>query len=551
MTMIRLTLCVYFALAATPGFAQVIRMVDDDGLGSAANCDDSTPAFATVGAAIAAAGSGDAVLVCPGTYVENIDFNGKAIVVRSVGGPAVTILDGNAAGSVVTFASGEGPTSQLEGFTIRNGRSGFDTPGFGNGGGIRIAGASPGIRGNAIVSNQACVGAGISVSFGSPVIEGNTIANNVQAGCSGGTGGGGILIGGASTAVIRRNIIRDNILTSADGGGISLFAAGSPTIELNVISGNSVSGLSPCAQGGGISMFNQSDATIAGNLIVRNHAGCGGGISWLVPSGDRGPLLVNNTLADNDSPVGSGILADGFDASVTLIDNIIVARAGQTAVFCGGVFDPNPPQFRFNNMFSVSGAAYGGICADQTGVNGNISADPLFVNSAAGDYHLLQSSPSVDAGETAAAALVPFDLDGDPRVLDGNGDGLPVVDMGADEVVPVAQLISVVIDVKPGSAPNTINPRSRGVLTVAILSTESFDATLADVSTVRFGPAATAPARARFSDVNGDGLLDLLLQFHMETTGIACGARDVALAGKTVNGKSFQGSDSVRTVGCR
>ena len=52
------------------------------------------------------------------------------------------------------------------------------------------------------------------------------------------------------------------------------------------------------------------------------------------------------------------------------------------------MFDSNPPQFRFNNVFSVSGAAYGGICADQTGVNGNISADPLFVNSAAGDYHL-------------------------------------------------------------------------------------------------------------------------------------------------------------------
>ena len=121
--------------------------------------------------AVAAASSGDTVLVCPGTYVENINFSGKAIVVRSVAGPAVTNLDGNAADSVVTFASGEGPTSVLEGFTIRNGRSGFDTPGFGDGGGIRITNASPVVHGNAIVNNWACAGVGISVRFGSPVID--------------------------------------------------------------------------------------------------------------------------------------------------------------------------------------------------------------------------------------------------------------------------------------------------------------------------------------------------------------------------------------------
>ena len=318
----------------------------------------------------------------------------------------------------------------LDGFTIRNGRSGFDTPGFGDGSGIRIANASPAIHGNAIVGNRACVGVGISIRFGSPVIEGNTIANNAQSGCSGGTGGGGIGIVGSSTAIIRRNIIQDNVLTAADGGGISLFAAGSPTIELNVISGNRVGGIIPCARGGGIWIVNQSDATIAGNLIVGNQAACGGGIYWLVPSGARGPLLVNNTLADNDSSIGSGILADGYDGGAVLINNIIAAPAGQTAVFCGDLNDTNAPQFRFNNVFSRSGTAYGGICADQTGLNGNISADPLFVDPPAGDYHLLQGSPSVDVGNNSAPVLPAADLDGDPRILDGDADGLPVVDMG-------------------------------------------------------------------------------------------------------------------------
>jgi hypothetical protein len=83
-----------------------------------------------------------------------------------------------------------------------------------------------------------------------------------------------------------------------------------------------------------------------------------------------------NTVADNDSPLGSAILADGFDAGTLLINNIIVALPGQTAVLCGDFNDRNPPQFRFNNVFSQSGSAYGGICTDQTGLNGNISALP-------------------------------------------------------------------------------------------------------------------------------------------------------------------------------
>jgi len=550
MKTVPLTVCAYLVLAASPCVAQVTWIVDDDARGSPTSCDDLTPTFATVGAGIAAAAAGDTVLVCPGSYVENVNFAGKAIAVRSVAGPTVTILDGNAADSVVTFTSGEGPTSVLEGFTIRNGRSGFDTPGFGDGGGIRIANASPAIHGNAIVSNRACVGAGMSIRFGSPVIEGNTIADNVQAGCTGGTGGGGIGIIGSSTAIIRRNIIRNNTLTAANGGGVSLFAAGSPTIELNVISGNRVSGLTPCAQGGGVWMVNQSDATIAGNLIVGNHAGCGGGIYWLVPP-SRGPLLVNNTLADNDSQAGSGIFADGFDAGAVLINNIIMAPTGQTAVFCGDFNDLNPPQFRFNNVFGVTGGAYGGICPDQTGLNGNISADPLFVNPAAVDYHLLQSSPSVDAGDNGAAASTTTDLDGDSRVLDGDGNGLPVVDMGADELPGPGEPTAIVVDVKPGSFPNAVNPRSRGLLSAAILTTGSFAVTDVDASTVRFGPASAAPVHIGLRDVNADGLLDLVLQFRMATTGIACGASDVALSAETLDGKAIRASDSLRTVGCR
>ena len=73
---------------------------------------------------------GDEIIVGPGTYVENIDFLGKAITVRSgditdpanlTPFPGETVIDGGGAGSVVMFQSGEGADSVLQGFTITNG----------------------------------------------------------------------------------------------------------------------------------------------------------------------------------------------------------------------------------------------------------------------------------------------------------------------------------------------------------------------------------------------------------------------------------------------
>jgi hypothetical protein len=207
-----------------------------------------------------------------------------------------------------------------------------------------------------------------------------------------------------------------------------LFSAGTPTIERNIISGNSST-----ERGGGIDLVNFSDATIVGNLIVGNSAPFGGGISWLVVLGEHGPTLVNNTLAHNNSPEGSAIFADGFDANTQLVNNLLVAPPGQTAVFCGDFNDLNPPVFRFNNVYSPSGAAYGGICQDQTGLNGNIFGNPLFTDADAGDYHLLAGSPAIDSGDNAAPLVPTTDLDDDARAVDGNGDGTAVVDIGADE----------------------------------------------------------------------------------------------------------------------
>src|SRR5262245_5469159 len=194
--------------------------------------------YPTIQMAIDAAVNGDTVTVAPGTYAENINFHGKAITVASAQGPSQTTIDGGALDSVATFTSGESSASVLNGFTLRNGRSDFNTVGFGDGGGIRVQNSSPTITGNVITANTACNGLGISVRFGSPRIQDNTITGNVRQGCSGGTGGGGIQVVGAGAAKIIDNVISNNMMTSSDGGGIALFAAGTPTNQGHVISGD-------------------------------------------------------------------------------------------------------------------------------------------------------------------------------------------------------------------------------------------------------------------------------------------------------------------------
>jgi len=241
----------------------------------------------------------------------------------------------------------------------------------------------------------------------------------------------GILVSGAGTAQVLNNVIRGN-RSDRDGGGISLWAAGTPTVSANVISNNSMS----VGVGGGISLVNQSDALITNNFIVGNSAIYGGGIAWLVPFGPPGPTVVNSTIAGNSALRGSAVLADGFDAATKLTSNVLMGSGSQTVVECDASNDPNPPLIAYNDAFNAdSGPLYGGICSDQTGQNGNISADPLFIDPAAGNYHLQQRSPAVDAGLNAGAPAT--DVDGDPRPLDGNGDGDPLVDIGADEAPAV------------------------------------------------------------------------------------------------------------------
>jgi hypothetical protein len=374
----------------------------------------------TVQAGINAAVNGDTVLVAPGTYKENINFYGKAITVKSSGGAKITIIDGGGVAPVVTFSSNETSSSILNGFTVQNGTSTFNSQY--EGGGIYVTFASPTIKNNTIQNNTACAaGAGIGVYFGSPVIQGNIIRNNSQSGCSGG-GGGGIEVGGASTPQIIGNVIQNNSW-GGSGGGIFLNAVVSALIKNNLITGNS---------GGGIAMINDVSGTaIVQNLISGNVSANGSGVYWSNPPA----IFVSNTVVDGTGFGGGTVLTDDFGTPVTVANNIIVAIHGATNALACGFDIMNPSTFYNNNIFSANGPAYGAPCTDQTGMHGNISANPKFVGTS--NFHLKGGSLAIDVGANSAPDLPGTDIAGNPRIINGNDGATAIVDMGAYEFVPV------------------------------------------------------------------------------------------------------------------
>lgn len=114
-------------------------------------------------------------------------------------------------------------------------------------------------------------------------------------------------------------------------------------------------------------------------------------------------------------------------------------------------------------------------------------------------------------------------------------------------------VVPVVIDIKPGSFPNSINLQNNGKLSVAIITTGGFNAATVDATAVLFGATGekASPVKFVLEDVNGDGDTDLVLHFNTQDTGIVCGDTAATLTGKTIGGQAITGTDSINTVGCR
>jgi hypothetical protein len=108
------------------------------------------------------------------------------------------------------------------------------------------------------------------------------------------------------------------------------------------------------------------------------------------------------------------------------------------------------------------------------------------------------------------------------------------------------------IDIKPGTDPNSVNLRANGKIPVAILTTDTFDATQVDWESVLFGPegATEVHERIHIDDVDDDGDMDVVLHFVTQNAGIACSDTKATLTGETFSGESFVGTDTIETLNC-
>ncbi len=107
----------------------------------------------------------------------------------------------------------------------------------------------------------------------------------------------------------------------------------------------------------------------------------------------------------------------------------------------------------------------------------------------------------------------------------------------------------VTVDIKPGTNENSINLKNHGVVSVAVLSSDTFDASKLDVEKTRFGAhgveAKEAHDMVHVEDVNGDGLLDAVLHFKVSDTGFNNSSKEGWFSGETVDGDQVRGSDSI------
>lgn len=250
----------YTTMPPTPGFANgpytpVVRDVCPSGC-----------TYSSIGAAVADSFHGDEITVGDGTYFENIDYGGREITIRSLNGPAKTIINGSAAGSVVMLILAEGDEAVLDGFTITNG-TGYDLNDWGttNGGGIVMRESNATIR-NCIVTGNSVTdsGGGIRTAYSSP-----RIYNTVISGNSAVTFGGGVAFAdecgsGCDDTLFYNSVISGN--TADDGAGISLrWVTGMRILNITV-SGNMAAddgGGIECFSGGELFMFN---SILAGNV---------------------------------------------------------------------------------------------------------------------------------------------------------------------------------------------------------------------------------------------------------------------------------------------
>jgi uncharacterized repeat protein (TIGR01451 family) len=142
-------------------------------------------------------------------------------------------------------------------------------------------------------------------------------------------------------------------------------------------------------------------------------------------------------------------------------------------------------------------------------------------------------------------------------VKSNEGDPIPDNNTATVTTTVNAAVVTVPIDIKPGSLPNSINRQNEGNIPVAILGSATFDVHQVVVSSLTFGHAGNENSliiknngqpQVSFEDVNGDGYLDLVAHFNTQLTNFQLGDTVGILEGTLLSGQQFTGQDSVRIV---
>jgi parallel beta-helix repeat protein len=359
--------------------------------------------FLTIQAAIDAADDYDMVLVADGNYTgdgnRDIDFHGKPITVKSENGPVFAVIDCENEARGFYFHNYEDKNSVLDGFTITRGYGGYD-------------------------------GGGISCSSSNPTITNCTITGNKA------EYGGGMMVNRDSSPTLMNCTFRSNY-AEYEGGGMVNYNS-SATVTNCTFSGNSAG-----YAGGGMCNWANSSSTVTNCMFSGNSAYYRGG-GMYATGGNY--TLINCTFAGN-SALNGNALACKYGPSNIEIKNSILWDGGNEI---------------YNNDGSTITITYSDVQRGWPGT-GNIDKDPCFVEPGYwdvngvwidGDYHLLRTSPCIDA---ATDANVYTDIEGNPRPfdfpgIDNNGD-LPDFDMGAYEAT--AELAELML------LPRAINRSSR------------------------------------------------------------------------------------------
>jgi len=252
------------------------------------------------------------------------------------------------------------------------------------------------------VISTSTAGAGI------PVVSDSTITADI--GASAGQG-----VAGLERLLVERNRINASIgVTTAQSGDV---AVRDTLIKLLADTANptfSSVGLYPdiFLSGNTTATIDAKNVTIVGGSSP-NDIGV-----WSIASSSGGPIV--------DASLSSSIITD-VETSLkrTGAEGVATLEIEYSAFDPATISSTNPPP---------------GGSGILTQGPGNVNVSPGFVNAAGGDFALASSSPLIDAGDPAALGgdEPTTDLAGNPRVVDGNGDGTARRDIGAFEYQPSA-----------------------------------------------------------------------------------------------------------------